>query len=70
MVTAGACVSQSRPQETPTASDVNTAEKIELDLDALDTRGLQGPPDGLRSMAYEFCIPADDEHVREPFEAG
>lgn len=32
---------------------------IRFDTRRLDERGLQGPPDGLRSLMYEFCIPDD-----------
>ena len=32
-------------------------EKIRFDLTALDAAGLHGPPDGLRALDYEFCIP-------------
>jgi hypothetical protein len=31
--------------------------KLRLDLSAVDARGLTGPPDGLRAVHYEFCIP-------------
>ena len=34
-----------------------TSVKIQFDLDRLDTSGLQGPPDGLRALHYEYCIP-------------
>jgi len=34
---------------------------IAFDTGRLDARGLQGPPDGLRSLMYEFCIPDDRE---------
>ena len=30
---------------------------IAFDLTRLDAAGLQGPPDGLRALDYEFCIP-------------
>lgn len=40
-------------------------EKIALDLSALDDRGLRGPPTGLRSMSYEFCIPAGERYAVE-----
>lgn len=33
--------------------------RIGFDVTALDDRGLTGPPDGLRAVHYEFCIPAD-----------
>ncbi|HKZ70250.1 MAG TPA: hypothetical protein VJ020_09235 [Anaerolineales bacterium] len=32
--------------------------KIQFDLSALNSDGLAGPPDGLRAVGYEFCIPA------------
>jgi hypothetical protein len=35
---------------------------IGFDLDRLDARGLQGPPDGLRALDYEYCIPDSDAH--------
>jgi hypothetical protein len=35
--------------------------KLGVDLDALNEAGLAGPPDGLRAVAYEFCIPARPE---------
>jgi hypothetical protein len=31
--------------------------KIRFDLSRLDAAGLHGPPDGLRALSYEFCIP-------------
>jgi len=34
-------------------------KKINFDLNQLNEQGLRGPPDGLRALAYEFCIPAD-----------
>lgn len=34
-----------------------SAEKIRFDLSMLDASGLHGPPDGLRALHYEFCIP-------------
>jgi hypothetical protein len=33
---------------------------IGLDLSRLDEAGLYGPPDGLRALDYEFCIPDGD----------
>jgi hypothetical protein len=32
--------------------------KITFDLSRISPAGLVGPPDGLRSVSYEFCIPA------------
>lgn len=38
----------------PAASETS---KIRFDLARLDKNGLQGPPDGLRALDYEYCIP-------------
>jgi heat shock protein HslJ len=38
---------------------------IRFDLDRLNADGLQGPPDGLRALHYEYCIPDRPEAVRE-----
>ncbi len=35
--------------------------KIQFDLGRLDAEGLQGPPDGKRSLSYEFCTPNTPE---------
>jgi len=35
------------------------AAKIGFPLDDIRPDGLRGPPDGLKSVAYEFCVPAD-----------
>ena len=40
-------------------------DKIALDLSTLDDRGLRGPRNGLRSMSYEFCIPAGERYATE-----
>lgn len=34
-----------------------SAGKLGFDTSDLDAAGLYGPPDGLRALAYEFCIP-------------
>ena len=41
---------------------VNT-DKIEFDITKLNQQGLYGPADGLRSLSYEFCIPAEEHFV-------
>jgi hypothetical protein len=42
------------------ATDGAVAErKIDFDLDAIDGEGLRGGQGALRSVGYEFCIPAD-----------
>jgi hypothetical protein len=44
---------------------INPAAKIDFDLESLNDEGLYGPPDGLRSLDYEFCIPASEVLVDE-----
>lgn len=41
------------------------SDKIRLDLSRLNDEGLIGPPNGLRSLAYEFCIPARSDLADE-----
>lgn len=38
---------------------------IRFDSSRLNSEGLVGPPDGLRALSYEFCIPAVEAHVGE-----
>lgn len=47
------------------ASSITTSGVVRFDLSRLNGDGLLGPPDGLRALSYEFCIPADEAHVRE-----
>ncbi|MGB5162578.1 MAG: hypothetical protein WBP10_20190 [Thermoanaerobaculia bacterium] len=42
-----------------------TAGVIRFDSSRLNSEGLVGPPDGLRALSYEFCVPAIEDHVRE-----
>jgi hypothetical protein len=42
-----------------------TSAKIRFDMSVLDASGLYGPPDGLRAMSYEFCIPDRPETAAE-----
>lgn len=41
------------------------AAKIRFDLSVLDVSGLYGPPDGLRAVDYEFCIPDRPDTVAQ-----
>lgn len=41
----------------PAGEGASPPAVIGFDLGRLDDRGLQGPPDGLRSLDYEYCIP-------------
>lgn len=36
---------------------------IRFDMSRLNSEGLIGPADGLRSLGYEFCIPASEQSV-------
>lgn len=36
-------------------------EKMTFDISRISAEGLVGPPDGLRSVSYEFCIPASEK---------
>jgi hypothetical protein len=45
--------------------DESGSPKIHFDLSGLNQDGLYGPPDGLRSLSYELCIPARQELVDE-----
>src|SRR5262249_42287053 len=51
-----------------TEVDMDPASKLGFDLSKLDEHGLYGPPNGLRALEYEFCIPAREDlvgHVRK-----
>ncbi len=36
---------------------------MHLDLASVDGQGLVGPPGGKRALAYELCVPDDDEKL-------
>jgi hypothetical protein len=40
------------------AEEADPAGKIRFNITRLDDHGLYGPPDGLRALHYEFCVPA------------
>ncbi len=42
---------------------IANTDKIEFDMSKLNQQGLYGPANGLRSLSYEFCIPADEHFV-------
>ena len=41
------------------------AAKIKFRIEEIRPDGLRGPPSGLVSVAYEFCVPANDRVYRE-----
>lgn len=46
-------------------SAATAGSRIRFDLDRLNPDGLQGAPDGLRALHYEYCIPDKPEAVRQ-----
>ena len=40
---------------------MDPVSKLGFDLSRLDALGLYGPPNGLRALEYEFCIPARED---------
>lgn len=48
-----------------TKAEPATGAKIEFDLGRLNSDGLAGPPDGLRAISYEFCVPDQAETLAE-----
>jgi len=46
-------------------SSATTSGVMRFDLSRLNSDGLLGPPDGLRALSYEFCIPAVEAHVTQ-----
>lgn len=51
-------------QAVPSADSSSASDKIAFDLSTLDENGLYGPPDGKRSLDYEFCIPTGDAYAQ------
>ena len=47
------------------SAPVGTSAKIRFPLDGIRADGLSGPPDGLVSIDYEFCVPADAQVLAE-----
>ncbi len=43
-------------------AQINPRSKITFNLEQLNEEGLYGPPNGLRALHYEFCIPGDPVH--------
>lgn len=52
------------PSVTPTLTKAQQ-DKIAFDLSTINDRGLRGPPNGLRSVSYEFCIPPGERYASE-----
>lgn len=59
-----ACKPGSRSITQVNASN-SMLQKINFDLSQISAEGLIGPPNGLRSLSYEFCIPATEKHLNE-----
>jgi len=46
-------------------SSASPLRKITFDVSQISSEGLVGPKDGLRSLSYEFCIPATKATLAE-----
>ena len=57
------CLSVLNARVIADSSLIANKEKIEFDITKLNQQGLYGPADGLRSLSYEFCIPAEEHFV-------
>ena len=64
-LTIGLSLFLSACQAQPPGRTAAATAKIAFDLDRLNSRGLYGPADGLRSLSYEFCIPARQRYIDE-----
>lgn len=54
--------------DSPQQQDVDAPDpvrKIKFDLAEIRDDGLRGPPDGLTSVSYEFCVPANEKIYAE-----
>ena len=52
----------------PTIQEVKVmgnTEKFDFDINALDSDGLIGPPDGKVAVDYQFCIPKGEEFEKQ-----
>lgn len=54
--------SDGRDRPAPTPAD-GIAGVVTFDVERINENGLIGPPDGLRSVMYEFCVPSDSARV-------
>jgi hypothetical protein len=62
------CAAPSCSKDDQTTKEQNNADwqnKIAFDLSQIRPDGLTGPPDGLVSVSYEFCIPKDKAFLDE-----
>lgn len=55
----------SRTAARKSSEPIAPVQKIAFDLNRLNEAGLYGPPDGLRALSYEFCIPAREDYADE-----
>jgi hypothetical protein len=60
------CTGGDGPPANPNSEpEVPTLTKVTFDIEQLNDAGLIGPPTGLRSVMFEFCIPADSGSVAQ-----
>ncbi|BCX02929.1 MAG: hypothetical protein KatS3mg053_0867 [Candidatus Roseilinea sp.] len=63
-----ACAPLTLPPPTPSPEEQalrRARAKIAFDLNEIDENGLIGPAGDKRSVAYEFCIPREQENLDE-----
>ena len=59
------CFSCTRPSSISSNENPEALSKITFDQEELREDGLYGPPDGLRALSYEFCIPMEKTFVNQ-----
>lgn len=54
-----------RGAPAPSQAEPTSESKVRFDLNRLRADGLQGPPDGLRALHYEYCIPEQADAIQD-----
>lgn len=66
VISPGLLACKSINRNTTQATTANSVlQKINFDISQISPDGLIGSPNGLRSLSYEFCIPATEKHLNE-----
>lgn len=54
-----------KPVSYSKQDSIEAVKKISFDISQIDEKGMFGPEDGRRSIAYEFCIPYNEQKRKE-----